>query len=225
MANEQAEIKIRLDVDYAYPSRTKSFVYLAFGIKKKSRNYLKNAKIIARMVNESPRPVKAYWFFTPYTIPDKELLGLLNPDRHEVALHIATDPYREWKILENETKRTVKYYTIHGTSRVIAQLLWGRKIGEKQAKVRSDFPLKSFHEYESKTFMLDHGLRVSGREFVINELPKLINSGSFFAIHPEWLFNKGRINPRGPYYDVLKFLLDVDHDLETLQAKKKFSTK
>jgi hypothetical protein len=200
-------------------------VYLAFGIKKKSRNYLKNAKIIARMVNESPRPVKAYWFFTPYTIPDKELLGLLNPERHEVALHIATDPYREWKILENETKRTIKYYTIHGTSRVIAQLLWGRKIGEKQAKVPSDFPLKSFHEYESKTFMLDHGLRVSGREFVINELPKLIKSGSFFAVHPEWLFNKGRINPRGPYYDVLKFLLDVDHDLETLQSKKKFSTK
>ena len=64
--------------------------------------------------------------------------------RHEVALHIATDPYREWKILENETKRTMKYYTIHGTSRVIAQFLWGRKIGEKQAKIPSGFPIKIF---------------------------------------------------------------------------------
>ena len=93
---------------------------------------------------------------------------MLNPDPHEVALHIATDPYREWKILENETKRTVKYYTIHGTSRVIAQLLLEKKIGEKQNEIHSDFPLKYFHEYESKTFMLHHGLRVSGREFVIN---------------------------------------------------------
>ena len=45
------------------------------------------------------------------------------------------------------------------------------------------------------------------------------------SVHPEWLFNKGRINPRGPYYDVLKYMLDVDHDLETLQIKKKFNTK
>ncbi len=218
-------IKLRLDVDYPYPSRTKSFVYIALGIKKKSKDYLKNAKIIARMVNESPKQVIAYWFFTPYTIPDKKLLDILNPERHEVALHIATDPYREWKIMENETQRSVRYYTIHGTSRIIAQLLWGRKIGEKQAKIPADFPLKSFHEYESMTFMLDHGLRVNGREFVINELPKLISAETFLAVHPEWLFNKGRINPRGPYYDILKLILDVDHDLETLQVKKKLSAK
>ena len=223
MANEQAMIKLRLDVDYAYPSRAKSFVYLAFGIKKKSRNYLKNSKIIARMVNESPKKVMAYWFFTPYTIPDKKLLSLLNPERHEVALHIATDPYREWKILENETKRSIKYYTIHGTSRVIAQLLWGRKIGEKQAKVPIDFPLKSFHEFT--TFSLDVGRHEFGADRIKMETENLIRDGSVMAIHPEWLFNEGRINPRGPYYDVLKYMLNVDQDLETLQVKKKLSTK
>lgn len=121
-------------MDYPFPSRTKSFVYLAFGIKRKSAGYLKNAKIIARMINESPKRVFAYWFFTPYTIPDKKVLDLLSPEKHEIALHIAIDPYREWKILENETNRSMKYFTIHGTSRVIAQLLWGRKIGKSKQK-------------------------------------------------------------------------------------------
>ena len=36
---------------------------------------------------------------------------------------------------------------------------------------------------------------------------------------------KGTINPRGPYYDVLKYILDVDHDLETLIIKTKLSVK
>jgi hypothetical protein len=221
LANEQALMKIRLDVDYPYPSRSKSFLYLAFGIKKKSNDYLKNAKIIARMVNESPKQVIAYWFFTPYTIPDKRLLDLLNPKMHEVALHIATDPYREWKILENETQRAVKYYTIHGTSRVIAQLLWGRKIGQKQAKIPSDFPLKSFHDF--KTFSLDVGRYEFGLERMKIESENLINEKIVLEIHPEWLFSKGTINPRGPYYDILKYILEVDHDLETLIIKKKIS--
>jgi len=55
-------IKIRLDVDYAYPSRPKSFFFTFLSVKVK-KNYLKNAKIIARMINESPKEVKAYWFF------------------------------------------------------------------------------------------------------------------------------------------------------------------
>ncbi len=224
MANEQAVIKIRLDVDYAYPSRTKSFAYLALGIKKKTgRDYLKNSKIIAKMVNESPKQVMAYWFFTPFTIPDKKLLALLDPQRHEVALHLVNDAYREWKILENETYRTVKYYSIHGTSRVFAQLLWGRKFGQKQAKVPSDFPLKSFHDFT--TYSLDVGRHEEGADFIREHAEGLIQDKLVLAIHPEWLFNKGRINPRGPYYDVLKDILDIDHDFGSLHVKKRASVK
>jgi hypothetical protein len=223
VANEQEVIKLRLDVDYAYPSRAKSFVYLALGIKKKRNNYLKNSKIIARMFKESPKQIAAYWFFTPYTIPDKTLLDLLTPESNEVGLHIATDPNREWKILENETKRTVKYYTIHGTSRVIAQLLWGRKLGQKQATVPSDFPLKSFHDF--KTYSLDAGRYKFGLERMKIESENLIKENVVLEIHPEWLFSKGTINPRGPYYDILKYILDVDHDLETLIIQKKLSLK
>jgi len=64
-------IKIRIDVDYAYASRPKSFVY-TFLKRKPRKNYLANSKIIANMINETPCEVKAIWFFTPQTLPDKK---------------------------------------------------------------------------------------------------------------------------------------------------------
>ena len=218
MANEEAMIKLRIDVDYPYPSRTKSFLCIALGVKnRKSKNYLKNARVIAKMVNESPRDVRAYWFFTPYTIPDKKLLDLLHVDRHEVALHVANKPYEEWKVLENETNRTVKYYTIHGTERLFARLLWGRKLRESQAKIPSDFPLKSFHDFT--TYSIDairYDLGLDGAKKTAEEW---INQEYVLAIHPEWLFQQGK--SRGPFYDVLKNILEADKELETLRARKK----
>ncbi len=220
MANEDAMITLRIDVDYPYPSRTKSFLYLYLGIKKrKGKDYLRNARVIAKMINESPKQVMAYWFFTPYTIPDKKLLDLLNPDKHEVALHIANDPYREWKILENETNRTVKYYTIHGTPRLRAQLLWGRKIGQKEAKVPSDFPLKSFHDFP--TISLDRVSYSHSLDETKKEAEEGINQNRVLAVHPDWLFKKGGTNHRGPFYDVLRSILEVDKEVETLRSKKK----
>jgi len=49
-------IESRIDVDYPYPSRIKSFIYTAFGIKTR-KEYLKNPKIIAKMINESQKNV------------------------------------------------------------------------------------------------------------------------------------------------------------------------
>ena len=87
-------IKLRLDVDYAYPSRNKSLIYTAFKIQTK-KDYLKNSKIIAKMVNETKQDIMAYWFFTPRTLPDQEMMDLMNPKRHEVALHVAVNPNNE----------------------------------------------------------------------------------------------------------------------------------
>jgi hypothetical protein len=217
-------IKLRIDVDYPYPSRTKSFLYIALGIKKrKSRNYLRNARIIARMINESQKQVMAYWFFTPYTIPDNKLLELLNPANHEVALHVATDPYREWKILENETNREVKYYTIHGTARLPAQILWRRKLGQKQAKIPSDFPLKSFHDFA--TVSLDVVRYYQSFDETKKEAEERTSRDEVLSIHPEWLFRKGKRNRRGPYYDVLKAILEVDQELDSLRVRKRASVK
>ena len=217
-------IKLRLDVDYPYPYRNKSFLYVALGIKKRrDKDYLKNTRIIAKMVNESPKQVMAYWFFTPYTIPDKETLDLLRPDKHEVALHVATNPYQEWKILENETDRQVKYYTIHGTARPIAQIIWKRKIGQKQAKIPNDFPLKSFHDFP--TISLDAVRYYHSFEETKKEAEEHANLDEVLSIHPDWLFKRGKRNHRGPFYDVLKSILDVDKELETLRIRKRSSVK
>ncbi len=75
MANEKAMIKLRIDVDYPYTSRAKSFATVYLKRNGKGQDYLRNACIIAKMVNESAKDVKAYWFFTPYTVPDKRLLS------------------------------------------------------------------------------------------------------------------------------------------------------
>jgi hypothetical protein len=99
---------------------------------KPDKDYLKNAKIIAKMINESHREIRAYWFFTPYTTPDKELLGLLNPEKHEVALHVVNDPYAELELLEEATGRKVTYYTIHGTERLLGRIIWRRKRDKKK---------------------------------------------------------------------------------------------
>jgi hypothetical protein len=220
LALQETAIKLRIDVDYPYPSRTKSFLYTALQIKKrKGKDYLKNAQIIARMINESPKHVAATWFFTPYTIPDRKLLALLNSNRHEVGLHVATNPYREWKILEEETNRRVKYYTIHGTSGFFAQMLWRRKLGEKQAKIPKNFPLKSFHDFTNCS--LDMRRFEIGFEAAKEEAQQWISQNYVISMHPDWLFKKGKKNRRGPYYDVLRSILDVDKELETLRTRKK----
>ena len=217
-------IKLRIDVDYPYPSRTKSFLCVALGIKsKKGRDYLKNAKIIAKMINESSKEVKAYWFFTPYTIPDKKLLGLLNPEKHEVALHVANNPYKEWKVLENQTSRTVQYYTIHGTKRVFARLLWGRKLRESQAKIPSDFPLKTFHDVE--TYGLDAVCFHANLDEVKGAVKDWVSKDFVISIHPEWLFQGGKRSRRGAFYEALKSVLEVNAELETISIRKKLGIK
>jgi len=213
-------IKLRIDVDYPYPSRAKSFLYIALRMKRrKGKDYLKNAQIIAKMINESPKQVMAYWFFTPYTIPDEKLLELLIPDRHEIGLHVATNPYEEWKVLENETKRKVNYYTIHGTKRVFTQLIWGRKMGQGQATIPSDFPLKSLHEFETNS--LDSIRYCNGFAESKKMAEEWISLDHVISIHPDWLFKRGERSRRGPFYDVLKDLLNVDRELSSIEVRKK----
>jgi hypothetical protein len=217
-------ITLRLDVDYPYVSRVKSFFYVAFRIKDKTNSdYLKNARIIAKMINESPKDVKTYWFFTPYTIPDKRLLDFLHPEKHEVALHVANDPFKEWKTLEKETDRKIRYYTIHGTKRIFTRLIWGRKLGDDQAKIPQDFPLKSFHDFE--TYSLDTVSFSSGIEQAKKTGGEWIDHGYVLSMHPEWLFQAGKRSQRGPFYEPLKSILDVDAELDTISVRKKLNIK
>ena len=219
MAREEKIMKLRMDVDYPYPSRLKSF--LSTGLKRKiGKNYLKNSKIIAKMINETPKEVQAYWFFTPYTIPDMELLELLRSDRHEVGLHVANKPYAELEHLERATGRKVNYYTVHGTARLLARLMWRRKLSEKKAPIPIGFPLRSFYEFP--TIDLDWACYASPITQVAKMAKDSIARGEVLHIHPEWLFQRGKINRRGPYYAVLKSILGVDKDLETLTIQKRW---
>jgi hypothetical protein len=216
LVTEKAMITLRIDVDYPYPSRLKSFLCVALRVRRgKGDSYLKNACRIAKMVNVSSKPVKVYWFFTPYTIPDKRLLDLLIPEKHEVALHIATKPFEEWKNLEEKTGRKVKYYTIHGTSNWFTKKLWGRKLNQAQAEIPPDFPLISLHDTTKFTTMsLDRERYIRGYDDLMKDIGHWTQHSVVLSVHPEWLFKKNDKTQRGPYYDVLKTILDVDLDLD-----------
>jgi len=214
-------IKLRIDVDYPYPSRVKSFICVALTVKV-GKNYLKNSKILARMINESNEEVKAYWFFTPKTIPDEELLLMLNPEKHEVALHVANHPYAEMKFLEKATGRQLRYYTIHGTSRLLGRILW-KRWRAKAPVISRDFPLESFHKFP--TFVLDGFCYAKDTAKTVKAAEDSITQGKVLEIHPEWLFQRGAINHRGPYYKALRKILKVDEELKTLTVRKKFFTK
>ncbi len=209
--------KLRIDVDYPYPSRMRSFVYTAFGVEL-GNDYLKNSKIIAKMINESQKKVMAYWFFTPKTIPDEELLALLKKDRHEVALHIVNDPYKELALLERATGRKINYYTIHGTARFIARIMWRRWM-TKAPRIPDGYPLQSFYQFP--TLGLDVLCYDSEPEQAFQIASRHLEKGDVLHMHPIWLFQRGRLNHRGSYFQVLRRILDVEKEFETMVSRKK----
>jgi hypothetical protein len=217
MVNGKTLIKLRVDVDYPYPSRVRSFIYTSLGMRM-GKDYLKNSKIVAKMINESTKEVKAYWFFTKKTIPDQELLELLDDRKHEIALHIVNDPYKELKLLEETTGRRVKYYTIHGIDRLLARMMWKRWKTEA-IEISHGFPLQSFYQFP--TLGLDVVCYTYDTEQAINIAKIHVARGHVLHIHPIWLFQRGKINHRGPFYEALRRILDVDKELENLALRKK----
>jgi hypothetical protein len=210
-------IKLRIDVDYPYPSRIRSFIYTALNVRV-GNDYLKNSKILARMINESTEEVRAYWFFTSKTIPDGELLLMLTAERHEVALHVVSHPYVEMEILKKATRRRIQYYTVHGTSRLLGRILWGRWKA-KAPTIPGDFPLQSFHQVP--TFVLDGFCYKRGTMETVKKAKKSVAQGKVLEVHPEWLFQRGTLNHRGPYYETIKRVLNVDEELNNLAVRKK----
>ncbi len=210
-------IKLRIDVDYPYPSRVKSFYYTVFK-RGAGKSYLQNAKIIARMINQSPEEVRAYWFFTYKTIPDKELLDMLDEEKHEVCLHVVNRPFEELQLLEKATGRKLQYYTIHGTARLLARVIW-KRWKTKTPEIPEKFPLDSFHQFS--TFGLDWFCHVNTRANAVQIAEKKITDGKVLHIHPVWLFQRGTINRRGPFYGAFSRILKVDEEMKTLVVRKK----
>jgi hypothetical protein len=199
-------ITLRLDVDYPYPSRLQSFIFTVLN-RKVSKNYLKNAKIIAKMINSSSKDVRAYWFFTPQTIPDKEMLMLLRQDKHDIGLHIINCPQQELEHLQRATNRAISFYTVHGTSRLLAKLMWRRKIYQDKIKPPQNFALKSFYVFPS--FSIDCLVYNTNIKDAIEITTNKIAEGRVLHMHPEWLIKRGVFNHRGPYIEVLKNVLNI----------------
>ena len=210
-------IKLRIDVDYPYPSRLRGLIYTALQVKI-GHDYLKNSKILARMINDSPKEVKAYWFFTLKTIPDEELLRILDDEKHEVALHVVNNPYEEMELLEKTTKRRIRYYTIHGTSRLLGRIIW-KRLTTKAPVIPQNFSLQSFHKVP--TFVLDSYCHTNSTSKAVEVAKDSIAQGKVLEVHPDWLFLRGTINHRGPYYEVLRRILNVDEEFEGLVRRKK----
>ena len=174
------------------------------------------------MINESPRQIKAYWFFTPKTIPDKELLGMLNNDKHEVGLHVVNKPLTELKELESSTGRKIRYFTRHGTARLLTRFMWGRWQGSEPT-IPKGFPLKPFAE--TSAIGIDKLCFACPPDQVARMAENHIEKGSVLYFHPIWLFQKGKLNHRGPFYQAFREILAVDAELDLLAIRKKLIVK
>jgi hypothetical protein len=179
---------------------------------------LKNAKIIARMINGSPKEIKAYWFFTPKTIPDRELLDMMDDERHEVCLHVANRPVEEMQLLEKATGKKLRYYTIHGTSRLLTRVIW-KRWKTKTPVIPENFPLESFHQFP--TFGLDAYCYAKTRGKAVEIATQKIAEGIVLEIHPEWVFQRGTINHRGPFYGAFRSILQIDEEMKKIAVRKK----
>lgn len=210
-------IKFRIDVDYPYPSRMKSFICTATGIRFQ-KDYLKNPKIIARMINESNEQIRAIWFFTPATVPNKEILQLLGNEKHEIGVHIVNRPCQELKRLDEATGRKARYYTMHGVDRFLARIIWKRW---RNPQVPPNFPLQDYKDLPLKGYGLDRLCYDYPQGKVVDVAREYIQKGYILHLHPEWLFSRGKINRRGRFYEVLQKILKVDNELETISFRKK----
>jgi hypothetical protein len=220
-ADETDLIKLRIDVDYPFPSRLRSFLYVAFGIRT-SAEYLKNSKIIARMINESPEEIEAHWFFTPKTLPDGQLLAMLDAKKQAVELHIVNDPNKELAKLEKATGRRANYYTIHGTARLMARIMW-KRWRTKEPEIPKDFSLQSFQQFP--TFGLDRISYGRTADKAVEIARNYLAKGYVLYFHPIWLFQRGTINQRSAFYQALRMLFKVDADLKSVISSKKIFIK
>jgi len=146
------------------------------------------------------------------------LLVLLDNSKHEIALHIVNQPSKELKLLEESTGRKISYYTIHGTDRLFSRMMW-KRWKSKAPKIPQSFPLQSFYQFP--TLGLDVLCYTYNTAQAVRIAKSHIAQGHLLHIHPIWLFQRGKINQRGPFYKTLRSILEVDKELETLIFRRK----
>lgn len=192
-------IQFRIDVDYPYPSRWKSFCSVFTGLKW-GNDYLRNCKIIAQLINDSPHDILATWSFTYKSLPDKELLHMISNKRHRIGLHLVKNPHKELALLEKATEQKIMFYTIHGIKRR-AKLLWKTLLGRNLNVPKQVKLLDNSHIFNLDTYCYYHPVSLAEEK-----VKTAILEGETIHIHPEWLFQRGTVNHRASYFEVLKMI-------------------
>jgi hypothetical protein len=189
-------LTFRIDVDYNYENRTKSFLSTFLGVKL-GKGYLKNAKIIAKMINESEKDVKAYWFFTTKSLPDMELLKILNNSKHEIGLHVVSNVTKEFcELAKVYPYWKIHYFNQHGVRRLLAKFVWHKFTKGLNG---SQFPLKYFVEQNCVKF---DRLGFYNKE-------KIDFEKRILHLHPDWLFKGNIMNSRQRFYEDLEEVLGL----------------
>ena len=127
--------------------------------------------------------------------------------------------YHIMKLLEKAAGRKLRYYTIHGTARLFARVIW-KRWKAKTPKIPERFPLESFYNFP--TFGLDLFCYSNSKARAVQVTRKKISEGKIVHIHPGWLFQRGTINHRGAFYEVFRILLAVDQEMKTITVRQKF---
>jgi hypothetical protein len=72
---------------------------------------------------------------------------------------------------------------------------------------------------------LDRERYLKGYQKTLEDAQAWATEDVVLSIHPEWLFKSNSKTKTGPYYDVLKALLEVDQDLDTVSTRKALSVR
>jgi len=115
------------------------------------------------------------------------------------------DPVKELELLEVKTGKKISYYTIHGTARLLAGIMW-KRWKSKTCQIPADFPLQSFHQFAVTG--IDDLCYYHSSEEVLRLAQERIRGGTIIYFHPIWLFQRGTLNHRGPFGDVLQRILN-----------------
>lgn len=91
---------------------------------------------------------------------------------------------------------------------------------EAKAAIPAGFPLKSFYDFP--TIGLDLVCYNNPTKVAVKIAQESITKGEVLHIHPEWLFQRGTLNHRGPFYETLRTLLNVDQELDGLHVRRHF---
>ena len=111
------------------------------------------------------------------------------------------------KVLPLMDKIRVKSTIVEMDGDEMARVMW-KRWKEKAPIIPENYPLQSFYDFPTLDLdVLCHGCNT---ERAIEIANAHLEKEDVLHVHPIWLFQRGKINNRGPYYETLRTILEVD---------------